>query len=328
MQFNSSPFMRALKFFCFFLLSVCMIYGTARLYYKVTGGFTLGNITSDLVYDSRWSLPEPTEDQKKELHQILEQEFFYLGKGCQSYVFLSKDGNYVLKFFKYQRFRPQAWLEYFNFIPAVNSYLQKKIETKKKKLDGVFQSWKIAYEELPEQTGVAFVHINKTHYLNHPIVIRDKMGFVHHLQADQMEFLLQKTAKMLCPTIKELMKKEKAEEAKHLLDHLVEMLLVEYQHGYADNDHALMQNTGVIDGKPIHIDVGQFIKNDLVKDPDIHLRELFNKTYKFRKWLNLHHPSLAEYLEVKLKKVIGESFALMKPYFHQGDVAKIPHAEQ
>jgi hypothetical protein len=213
------------------------------------------------------------------------------------------------------------------FIPAVDSYLQEKIKVKKKKLDGVFRSWKIAYEELPEQTGVVFVHINKTHDLNHIISIRDKMGFVHHLQADEMEFLIQRSAKMLCSTLKGLIKNEGLTEAKQLIDQLIEMLLVEYRHGYADNDHALMQNTGVIDSKPIHIDVGQLIKNDLVKDPQVYLQELFNKTYKFRKWLNDQCPKLGRYLEEKLQGVIGEQFFLMRPYLHEGDVAKIPHQE-
>lgn len=319
---------RYIKLFCFVLILFLSLYGASRLYYGVTGGFTIGNISSNLSFDKRWDANAPTPEKKEALHQILKQKFSYLGKGCQSYVFLSEDGKYVIKFFKYQRFRPQEWLDYLSFIPAVNSYRLEKIEKKKLKLDAIFKSWTIAYRNLPIQTGLIYVHLNKTQDLDQTILISDKMGFDHQLQADQMEFLIQRAAKMLCPTIKDLVKNDESNKAKQLIDDLVAMLVDEYQNGYADNDHALMQNTGVIDGQPIHIDVGQFIKNDLVKNPEVYKKELFNKTFLFKKWLIKNHPDLAKYLELKLLQVIGEEFFSMEPYRHKGNVAKILNEDE
>ena len=60
------------------------------------------------------------------------------------------------------------------------------------------------------------------------------------------------------------------------------MLVSEYRRGFADNDHATVQNTGVLDGRPIHIDVGQFVRNERVKEPRLFHQELFNKTWKFQ----------------------------------------------
>lgn len=316
---------RYIKLFCFVLIFFLSLYGASRLYYGVTGGFTISNISSNLSFDKRWDINALTSEKKEALHQILKQKFSYLGKGCQSYVFLSEDKKYVIKFFKYQRFRPQAWLDYLSFIPAVNTYRLEKIAQKKLKLEGIFKSWTIAFRNLPVQTGLIYVHLNKSQDLDQTILISDKMGFDHHLQADQMEFLIQRTAKMLCPTIKDLVKNDESDKAKQLIDDLVVMLIDEYQNGYADNDHALMQNTGVIDGKPIHIDVGQFIKNDLVKNPEVYKKELYNKTFLFKKWLNKNHPELAKHLELKLLDVIGEQLFSMEPYRHKGDVGKIPN---
>lgn len=299
------------------LVSVVLggMYGASRLYYKVTDGFTVGNITSDFSYDPRWDVTALSPTEKVQVDSILSQPFTYLGKGCQAYVFLSQDGNYILKFFKYQRFRPQAWLDHFAFIPAVDKYRLGKIDKKRRKLEGVFSSWKVAYENLKPETQLVYVHLNKSHDLKKTLVIYDKMGFEHKLDADQMEFLVQRKATMLCPHIKELMERGNAVEAQMLLTRIIDLIVSEYKRGFADNDHALMQNTGVYNGYPIHIDVGQFMIRENAKQPDVYKQELFNKTYKFRKWLKKQYPELLPGFEEQLREVIGSQFDHFEPHF-------------
>jgi hypothetical protein len=307
------------------LCVVCVLYGMSRLYYRVTGGFTEGNITYNLAYDPRWDVHQSTQ-QIVDNDQIFSQPFYYLGKGCQSYVFQSADEQYVLKFFKYQRFRPQEWLSWFSFIPPLESYRQDKIQKKKQKLENVFISWKIAYEELPKETGVVYVHLNKTDHLKRSLTLYDKMGLEHKLDLDRYEFLVQRKATLLAPTLDEMMSQGKETESKLLIDRLISLLLDEFERGYADNDHALMQNTGVLDGFPIHIDVGQFVRNSRVKRPEVWHQELFNKMWKFSKWLEKTHPSLAIYLEGILKEKIGENaFASLRPRLNKAEMGIIPH---
>ena len=95
---------------------------------------------------------------------------------------------------------------------------------------------------------------------------------------------------MICDEISNLMQVGKIEDSKTILKAFINRVLAEYKRGFADNDHALMQNTGVCDGLPIHIDVGQFVYNDQIKKPEFHLQELYTKTYKFRMWLNDNYP--------------------------------------
>ncbi|MFQ5730237.1 MAG: hypothetical protein ACE5GN_07740, partial [Waddliaceae bacterium] len=80
----------------------------------------------------------------------------------------------------------------------------------------------------------------------------------------------------------------------------------------ADNDHALMQNTGVLEGLPVHVDVGQFVKNEAMKDSAIYNQELFNKTYKFRIWLQDKYPELLSYLDAELHHEMGDIFYQLK----------------
>lgn len=288
---------------CLLLLSV---YGLGRLYYALTAGFTLGKITSDLTYDSRWEIPPLNSEEKERLTTLLSQEFSYLGRGCQAYVFESADGKYVIKFFKFYHFRPASWVIPFSFLPPVDDYLQKKSSEKKQLLDTVCTSWKIAYEDLQEETGVVYIHLNKSRDLKKTLTLVDKMGFKHTIPLDNYEFMIQRKARLIGPVLEDLMAAGKLQEAKSLIDQLMEMIFSEFQRGYADNDHALMQNTGVIDGKPIHIDVGQFVRNQSVKEHAVYDQELFNKTWRFRQWLEPRYPALADHVVEHLNARIGK----------------------
>jgi hypothetical protein len=312
------------KIFFLFLI-ICSLYGAGRLYYALTGGFSMSNIAADIPLDPKWEMHPLSVAEKTEVEKALSQPYNYLGKGCQAYVFASEDGKYVVKFFKYQRFRTQAWIDFFTFIPAVEKYQLNKTQEKQEKLDKVFISWKIAFDTLKNETGVIYVHINKSDDWNRSLAIRDKLGFTHQVNLDQTEFMLQYRAIMLGPAIDQLMSEGKNEEAELLIDRLLAMLISEYSRGYADNDHALMQNTGVLNGNPIHIDIGQFIHNDSVKAPKVYKQELYDKTYDFHKWLKKHHPRLGEHLEARLVAIIGPDYYYKTPYFHEGHVAKIPH---
>ncbi|MBA3237439.1 MAG: hypothetical protein H0T62_03695 [Parachlamydiaceae bacterium] len=306
------------------ILIVCALYGTGRLYYRITDGFTESNIQYQIPYDSRWDVVPLAEGDKKAVEQILNQDYHYLGKGCQSYVFASDDGEYVIKFFKYQRFRPQAWLDNFAFIPPLDSYRLRKIEKKKHKLDNVFASWKMAYEDLQPETGVLYVHLNKVGGWGKKLVIYDKMGLKHELDLNSLEFMVQKKANMLCSELIKFKQTNDLVSGKNLIDSLLTLLLSEYARGYADNDHALMQNTGVYRDKPIHIDVGQFVKNSIASDPKVYRQELFSKMWKFRIWLRKEYPELADYTDERLSEAIGPSFATLTPQLNKSSMGRIP----
>jgi hypothetical protein len=303
-----------LLFLSLFFLS---LYGLGRLYFRLTGGFTVANITSDFTFQPQWEVRLLLATEQAECARAMTQPYYYLGKGCQSYVFASQDGNYVIKFFKYQRYRLQPWFAYFPPLPAIVKYRQEKLERKWKKLDGFVKSWKVAFENLQDETGLLFVHLNKTHHLQQQLTIYDKIGQKHVVDLDQMEFCIQRRATLLCQTLLDYQAQKDLASAQQLIHRLLHLILSEYSRGLADNDHALMQNTGVVHGKPIHIDVGQFVFNEAVKQPAVFHQELFAKTYKFNLWLRENYPELGEYLETELSQIIGPSYFTMKPIFRK-----------
>jgi len=289
------------------------LYGVGRLYYRLTGGFTIANISSDFPFQPQWEVSPLMATEESEWSHAFEQPYRYLAKGCQSYVFISDDGQYVIKFFKYQRYRLQPWLAYFPPLPALVRYREQKLRQKWMKLDRFVRSWKLAFEHLKEETALLFVHLNKTNHLQRQVTLYDKIGQRHLVELDQMEFCLQRRAEMLCDVLLEHRLKGDLSAAQQLVHQLLSLLLSEYSRGLADNDHALMQNTGVAQGKPLHIDVGQFVFDETVKEPVVFQQELLTKTYKFKHWLREHYPELGRYLEEELKQIIGPAYSSMQP---------------
>lgn len=307
---------------CLVAVAVAAFYGLGRLYFQLTGGFTIGNITSDFAYHPEWETRSLSTVEHSQLSYALDQPYHYLGKGCQAYVFASQDGQYVVKFFKYQRYRLQPWLKNFPPLPAIVQYRQEKSAKKEEKLSRFVSSWKVAFEHLKDETGLLYVHLNKTHDLNKKLVIYDKIGMQHIVDLDQMEFCVQRKADMLCPTLLKFKENGDLQGAQELLSSLLNLILSEYQRGLADNDHALMQNTGVAAGKPIHIDVGQFVIDERVKEVSFYQQELFTKTYKFKLWLKEAYPELYPYLEERLLAIMGPAYNDMQPHWrrHQGSL--------
>lgn len=291
------------------LLSV-VIYGLGRAYFQLTAGFLESNIKTDLSQEPDHGLAPLLAEERGELQKILDQPFRYLGKGCQSYVFLSDDGQYVIKFLKYQRFRPQGYLKFIS-----EDQFNKKLEQKKTKLSALLESWKIAYRDLKEETGLVYLHLNRGDHFEKPLVIVDKLGLSHAIDPDEVVFLVQKKAEMLCHTLL----KNDLVFGKEVIDRLMAQLLSEYERGLGDNDHALMQNTGLMGTKSLHIDVGQFSKEERFKNPATFKQELFSKTYKFRIWLSKHFPELEQYLTALLQEIIGPEMTTMKTSFKTVD---------
>ncbi len=309
------PFRRLLKRIVLAIAAIILIYGAGRLYYAVTDGFTQENILSDLTPDVRWRSPALSNEQQSAIQTILNQPFHYLGKGCQSYVFASEDGKYVLKFFKYHRYRTKPWVNALAFLPPVEAYRRDRQEHKDKKLSNLFSSWMTAFKFLPEATGLIYVHLNKGEGWDQEVVLYDKIGGKHLINLNQLEFLVQKRAVMLADTLEMMLNAQTGNLAKDQIASLFALIRSDYASGFVDEDHALLQNTGVLEGKPIHIDVGQIGRKAEAKEVAIYRQHLFNKMYKFREWLHERDPQLALYTTALLFEQVGPEIWTMEPHF-------------
>jgi hypothetical protein len=268
--------------------------------YKQTDGFAHYKILSSLSFNPDWEVNNAAE---AEISAILDQPFRYLAKGAQSYVFASEDGQYVIKFFRIYHLQPPLWLRMLSLPPLLQTRQIKKMMEKREELNKDFTSYKIAFEEMREETGLLYLHLNKTTHLKKTLRIYDKIGIAYDLEMDQMEFLLQKRAKLVYPAIDALMKTQGLGAAKEAIGALVQLLLARFEKGIFDKDPDLNSNFGFLGVQPIQIDIGRFSKQKEDLTEGAYKEELLRITDNFRQWLDAHYPLLSEHLLSEIGKI-------------------------
>lgn len=302
-------FISKIRFSILLIFSVLALVCGAWYFDRANDGFTLGgifsehSIMSDQIHAS--TVRALSANEERLVASIFDQDFTYLGRGGQFYAFASQDGQHVLKFFRYKRFRHEPWLDYFDFIPFIDDYRLNRIQKKRQKLEKVIKSCVVAFNFLKESSGLELIHFTKTKNLNKTVKIIDKRGNHHLVDLDEMEFVVQKKAQLLGPNIDDLMVLGDITGTKYLLSNTVNMIYSESLQGIIDQDPAFMQNTGVLEDRPIHIDIGQITIDEEAMHPDRARQEVRNKTFKLNRWLKAKYPELSQHLEAEID-VVGK----------------------
>lgn len=289
-----------LAFSCLLLISL----GSWRIYQKLTDGFSVDNISSSRPYNPSWQTAPLVPDEQKKIQQILGQKFYYLGKGCQNYVFLSEDSSHVIKFFKQQHLQLSWWLRqpYIPFHMLFKGYVHHKKQQKQEKLYLLFNGARLAYEKLKGETGVVFLHLNKTDesWLPHLQII-DKIGRQHILELNTLEFYVQKRADSVYPIITSLATTGNTEQIQKIFASMVRVLVDRSKKGIADKDPALIQNIGLTAEGALIVDVGQLVEDSQITNSEVYKQDILNRSRPFKKWLAEHHPDLVPLFEQALQ---------------------------
>lgn len=289
--------LRVLKF----TLIIIGFVATQRICHRATDGFALPKIQSNLTYNPDWEVQVLDPQSEVEIRALLTQSFRYLGRGAQAYAFVSEDGRTVLKFFRHHRMHTLLCHGAFLLPMGLRKQLQQTIDKRKAKLHKDFNSYKLAYRTLKEETGLLFVHLNKTHHLGIQLKLFDKIGVQHQIDLDKMEFVLQKRADLLYPALNSWIEQGNLTQAKTSLSELIALLKSRCQKGLFDKDPDLRTNFGFIDGHPIQFDIGRF-KEDLTRqDPRVYKDEIVRITDRLMIWLAKHSPELAEHLQNEIQ---------------------------
>jgi hypothetical protein len=237
---------------------------------------------------------------------MLQQPFYYLGHGFQCYAFVSQDGKYVLKFFRHQRLRPPVMYDWMPDISYVRSLKEKKCESRLKRAKNLFRSFAVAFQDVPEETGLIFVHLNKTKGVHPMVTVYDKCGQKYEVSLDDREFLLQHKAMHCKPLISALMDANDIEGARRRIDQIFDLLLTCAHKGVMDTDGALItkNNLGFLPDRAIYIDSGRIIRKSLGKIQARFAGDL-RRLRPLHKWLQKEYPSLAIYFEEAQKQAIA-----------------------
>lgn len=181
---------------------------------------------------------------------------------------------------------------------------KKKRWKRQDKLQRDFTSYKAAFEELQDLTGVLCVHLNQTQDLKRTVSIVDLLNIEHQLDLDKFDFILQRRAKMIYPTIAALVKEDQIDEAQQIVDQVAELIVKRCRMGFEDWDPNVRTNCGLEGGRVIKIDVGRFIYNEEMKSPQMRRSELTRITTPFKEYLMTLDPKLAAYCDEAIAKAM------------------------
>ncbi len=283
---------------CLFFISIFL--GIDRFAHHKSHRFSLDKITATHRSSYDWDIPPLSEEQQSELHQILSQKFTYYSKGSQAYVFISEDKKYILKFLKQQKLCPNSWL---SAIPlSFNPYYQERL-FKQKKRNSTFSACKTAYQELKDQTGLIYVHINNAPDLRQKVTIWDKNGQQHTVDIDQTSFYVQKRAQLIYSRISELMHNKDIDGAKRVISSVFSLIDYLGKNGVVDNDPILRKNFGLIDDVAVQIDIGKLRIDPLRRQNLSYKKEVASITHSFKIWLEKNYPELSAHYQDCLDKI-------------------------
>jgi hypothetical protein len=286
--------MKSLKLFLktfIFILFICLL---AKSWHLITDGFRMDKIRNNLKNDKLFS------DNFYELNKIFNQKFNYLSKGCQTYVFESEDKNYVIKFVRYHRYSTPLWLDVFNFF---DSYKNKRQIYKTKLLNASLNSYAAAYKYLKDETAIVYVHLSKTNNLNKKIQINNRLKMKYSIDLDNTGFLVQKKVKSLSDFLNK--NKSNYQELRKITDSFLQTTRSIYLKGFNNDDYNCIKNSGIIDNKVIHSDLGSFLQKDL-KDKDNFKKEFEHFMIYYKKWAKKNAPFLISYVDEEINKMSDE----------------------
>lgn len=200
------------------------------------------------------------------------QSFHYLGHGGQAVAFASEDGKFVLKFFllrsmhgkkKYPIPKPTHWIA-----SHKKQRREKREKTAFQSLLKAMHNYAIAYQKIPEKTGILGLHLLPTKENLPKVSLYDQYGNKHEVELDRASFVFQKRA-TLVPV--KLNTASTIEEKKQVLLALNQFFAERAKSGFIDIERSFMieANYGFIEETPIQLDVGniEFLES-LQKTPE------------------------------------------------------------
>lgn len=280
------------------IVTALLLFGAARLYYRLTDDFRLSNMTYQLPFEAPWQVPILTSVEHKQLAQILDQKFSYIGKGAQCYAFVSEDQQYVLKFFKFKHLKPSLFVDLIPSISPFKAYKQSCIERKRRKLIGVFDGYDLAFRENRKGSELLYLHLIPTQTLKQQVTVIDKIGMENRINLDEVVFLVQRKGETFRSRLQKLLNQDRVKDAEQAISGILAMYVSEYKKGIYDRDHGVMHNTGFVGDQPFHLDVGKFSKEERMQNADFYKKDLEHVVWKIDKWVKYSYPQ--HYNEISL----------------------------
>ncbi|MGR3952233.1 MAG: hypothetical protein QRY74_05000 [Chlamydia sp.] len=257
-------------------------------------------IISKFANSPEWSVKENLYLDRF-FYVLSQQQLNWLGKGAQALVFETQDEKYVVKFFQVGNIREES-LGFFKQL-----YGSERQQRRKNQRHEMFSSSKVCFENLQEETGIIYVHLNKTEDKIKGVKLVDKFGQSHRIRGDDACFVVQKKAKYIIPTLTSLMDQGALLEAHKRVDQIFQLLLNVTKKGYVDGDDAVIRNNnlGFLENSAIYIDTGHIVEDQEVNIRDRMEYEFTNRLKPLEDWLVIQYPELSKYYNMRRDEIMN-----------------------
>ena len=289
---------------CFILL----VFGVVRT--KIVGGkieqiarpsrlFSLQFIESTLPQQEGWEA-QISAYHDRFFYVVSQQALRWIGKGSVAFAFATTDDKYVVKFINLSRFKSALNPSFFK------RTFKHDTPHPDPRMEDIFQSARLSFDELSEETGTVYVHLNRTKEKIHGLKLIDGYGQSQRICGDDTCFIVQRKARPVLKVLAELMEKGAIGEAQQRIDQIFDLLISLAQKGYIDGDDRVISNNniGFTDDRAIYIDTFHFFP---VRQLDLERRmqyECRQRLLPLERWLTLSYPELAVYYGNKRNDVL------------------------
>ena len=265
--------------------------------------FCLQFIQSDLPQRSDWEA-RLSEDHDRFFYVVSQQALRWIGKGSVSFIFSTSDNKYVVKFMNMSQFKT----------PGNHGLINKVFSERNKKphqnarMEDIFQSARVCFDELQEETGVVYVHLNRTKEKIHGLKLIDSYAQSQRVCGDDTCFIMQRQAKPVLKVLTDLMDKGETELACKRVDQIFDLLISLARKGYVDGDDRLIPNNniGFTEDRAIYIDTFHFFPAQQLDLMQRIQYECQQRLLPLERWLKLNYPELAAYYVQKRNEVLAE----------------------
>jgi hypothetical protein len=261
-------------------------------------------IESTFAYRPDWDV-KISSDHDRFFYVVSQQTLYWLGRGMQAVVFETQDQKYVVKFFQIGRLKEPESKGFFKdlFSKETPEKNRERIHHREE----IFSSSKMCFEELQEETGIVYVHLNRTKDKIRGVKLVDKYGQSHRIRGDDASFVVQKKASCVVPTLCALMENNKQAEAEARIDQILDLLLTMARKGFVDGDDALIRNNniGFSQNRAIYIDTGHLFKAENLDVAERMRYEFQVRLEPLEHWLNVAYPSLGAYYRQKKEQTMA-----------------------
>ncbi|MBI3508979.1 MAG: hypothetical protein HY069_05045 [Chlamydiia bacterium] len=237
-------------------------------YRELSKGFRLDKLVTPWAHGFLDPLTKASE-------QLVAQDFFYLSQGTQSYVFVSQDGKYVLKLFRFE-----------GSANPLYCFIREKIRQKplrmnaKEKEKRLYTACEIAGQYARQESALIALHTAKTDHIWPRVCLHLPLGRTLWLDLNHASFAIQEKAERIFDSLKTT---ADPDVMKRKLSSLHDLFKSRASKHLVNLDPNLHRNFGFVGERAIEMDMGAYIFSE-------NRQADYDRSSQVATWLAKHAP--------------------------------------